>query len=96
MTAPSPKYRSQARILADILRAIYREGDAKPTRILYSANLSHDRLTKFLLQLKGMELIEEVSLNESERVYRLTEKGSTFLKEFKKVEEFAESFGLRL
>lgn len=95
MTAPGSKYRSQTRILADILRVIYREGDAKPTRILQSANLSHDRLTKFLDQLKGMGLIE-VSINESERVYRLTQKGSDFLREFRKIDEFAASFGLKL
>jgi predicted transcriptional regulator len=32
------------------------EGTAKPTRILYGANLSHERLTKYLeeLEVKGL------------------------------------------
>ena len=40
-------YRSKMRILVDMMRAIQGEGEegAGPTKILYAANLSHDRLT---------------------------------------------------
>ena len=38
-------YRSKMRILADMMRAIQSEGEegVGPTKILYAANLSHDR-----------------------------------------------------
>jgi len=93
MTGKTPKYRSQIKILADILHAIEREkGDAKPTHILYGANLSHDRLVKYLTQLKEQGLIQETGVSDR-TTYSLTDKGIEFLKEFRKVSQFAEAFG---
>jgi predicted transcriptional regulator len=87
------RYRSQIRIYADILRAIEREkGDAKPTHVLYGANLSHDRLVKYLAQLKEQGLIEEKGFSDR-MTYSLTDKGIVFLNEFKKISQFAEAFG---
>ncbi len=87
------RYRSQIRIYADILRAIEREkGDAKPTHVLYGANLSHDRLVKYLAQLKEQVLIEEKGFSDR-MTYSLTDKGIVFLNEFKKISQFAEAFG---
>lgn len=54
------KYRSEIKILADILRVIRREVRAKPTRIPYKANLSYDRLNKYLERLKSAGLIQEL------------------------------------
>jgi predicted transcriptional regulator len=87
-----PKYRSQMRIYVDMMRVIQREDNqAKPTRIMYGANLSHDRLLKYLEELKTLGVIEEVG--EGERFYRLTQKGIEFLNEFLRIERFAEAFG---
>jgi predicted transcriptional regulator len=81
------------RILADILQVIERErGNAKPTHILYGANLSHDRLMKYLMQLKELGLIKETVASDK-TVYSLTDKGEEFLKEFRKISKFAEAFG---
>ena len=93
MNAKPQKYRSQIRIFADILKAVGKEGlNAKPTHILYGANLSHDRLVKYLARLKERELIEE--RGDGEKVtYVLTEKGIEFLREFDKISRFAEAFG---
>jgi len=93
MMEKTAKYRSQIRIFADILHVIEKErGNAKPTHILYGANLSHDRLVKYLTQLKESGLIEEIG--DSDRTaYSLTDKGIEFLKEFRKVSQFAEAFG---
>ena len=89
------KYRSQFRIFVDILRVIQREGnEAKPTRILYGANLSHDRLVKYLEELKGLGVIQES--RPDEKVYGLTQKGIEFLDNFRKVEDFAGAFGFRI
>jgi len=87
--------RSKIRIIADILRVIERENGAKLTQILYGANLSYERLTGYLNELKAKGLIKEKRGDEGSRYY-LTEKGFRFLREFKKVEEFAKSFGIKL
>jgi len=93
MTEKTSKYRSQIRIVADILHAIEREkGNAKPTHILYGANLSHDRLVKYLTQLKEQDLIEETGVSDR-TTYSLTDRGAEFLREFRKVSQFAEAFG---
>lgn len=93
MTEKPAKYRSQIRIYADILLVIEREkGNAKPTHVLYGANLSHDRLVKYLAQLKEQGLVEEEGVSDR-TTYSLTDKGIEFLNQFKKVSQFAEAFG---
>ncbi|MHA1924995.1 MAG: winged helix-turn-helix domain-containing protein [Candidatus Thorarchaeota archaeon] len=91
-------YRSKMRILADMMRAIQSEGEdgAGPTKILYAANLSHDRLTQYLDELVEKELVIETGDGESNRVYHLTEKGREFLREFVKMEKFSEAFGIEI
>ena len=87
------KYRSKGRIFADILRAVQADGPAKVTHILYKANLSHDRLTKYLVQLEETGLI--LKEQEGDRsAYSITDKGKKFLMEFRKMEEFADAFAL--
>jgi len=93
MSQKLPKYRSQMRIYVDIMRVVQREENhAKPTRILYGANLSHDRLVKHLDELKTLGVIEEVP-DGDDRFYRLTQKGIEFLSQFRSVERFAGAFG---
>jgi predicted transcriptional regulator len=86
------------RILADMMRAIQSEGEegAGPTKILYAANLSHDRLTQYLEELVKKELIQETDLGDNNRAYLLTEKGRDFLREFVKMEKFSEAFGIEI
>jgi predicted transcriptional regulator len=86
------------RILADMMRAIQSEGEegAGPTKILYAANLSHDRLTQYLDELVEKELVEEMGSDNSNRSYSLTEKGREFLKEFLRIERFSEAFGIEI
>ena len=96
MTQKLPKYRSQMRIYIDVMRVIQREDNrAKPTRILYGANLSHDRLLKYLEELKTLGVIEEVA-NEDDRFYKLTQKGIEFLNQFRAIEGFAGAFGFAI
>jgi len=85
--------RSQARVIVDILLTIQREGKAKPTHILYKANLSHKLLASHLNSLLSKQFIEKVE--ERKNVfYRLTPKGSEVISEFKKMEKLALAFGL--
>jgi predicted transcriptional regulator len=95
LVKPTMKYRSQMRIYVDIMRVIQREGnEAKPTRILYGANLSHDRLVKYLEELKTLGVIQESGTDD--KIYSLTQKGIEFMNNFRKVESFASAFGFRI
>ena len=91
-------YRSKMRILADMMRAIQKEGEegAGPTKILYAANLSHDRLTQYLEELLEKELIKWLDPDNNNRIYFLTEKGREFLREFIRIERFSEAFGIEI
>jgi predicted transcriptional regulator len=93
--ATGSRYSSKGRIFADILRAVKESGRAKPTHILYKANLSHDRLTKYLGMLEESQLV--VKCVDGDKVeYSITEKGEQFLVEFRRMEQFAEAFGLEI
>jgi predicted transcriptional regulator len=96
MTQKTPKYRSQMKIYVDIMRVIQREENrAKPTRILYGANLSYDRLLKHLDELKTLGVIEEI-VESDDRFYKLTQKGIEFLNQFRAIERFATAFGFAI
>jgi predicted transcriptional regulator len=90
------KYRSQMKIFADMLEAIESDGGkALPTRIMFKANLSYDRLEKYLSDLMQLGLVEE--LRDGDKVvYGLTGKGVDYLVEFRRVMEFAKAFGITL
>ena len=89
------RYRSKGRIFADILRAVKESGRAKPTHILYKANLSHDRMTKYLGMLEDSQLLTK-NVDGDKVEYSITEKGEQFLVEFKRMEQFADAFGLEI
>jgi predicted transcriptional regulator len=92
---PTAKYRSQLRIYVDMMHVIQRENNqAKPTRILYGANLSHDRLVKYLEELESLGVIQESGTED--KVYGLTQKGIEFLNNFRRVESFASAFGFTI
>lgn len=90
------EYRSKTRIYADILNSMLKHGGKSgPTRILYGANLSYDRLMKHLRQLIELGLVQEEKVG-NEVIFKLTDKGRTFVLEFVKVEKFAEAFGITI
>jgi predicted transcriptional regulator len=89
------EYRSRTRILLDILRAVRDEKVAAVTRLLFLANLSHDRLTGYLKELQEKGWVREDS-NENRRVFELTEEGRAVLLEIERVARFMDDFGLGL
>jgi predicted transcriptional regulator len=89
----SERPRSALKIYLDILVTVRDEGNTKPTRILYRANLSHDRLVKYLGELTGKGLLEEKQ-DEDSKYYILTQKGLEFINQVKKAEAFVMGFGL--
>jgi len=93
--AQGEKQRSVLRISLDILNTVRDEGDAKPTHILYKANLSHERLVRYLDDLTSKGLIEMKQDGEN-RTYNLTPKGVSFLIEMRRAESFVQGFGLTI
>ncbi len=96
MSRNHKEYRSKARIYADMLSSILKHGGRSgPTRILYGANLSYDRLIKHLGQLIELGLVQEEEEGD-DVVFKLTDKGRNFILEFSKVTKFAEAFGITI
>jgi predicted transcriptional regulator len=84
--------RDRIDMIISILEAIEGEGKkAKPTHILYKANLSHKLMKRYLNELKNKGFIIE---NEDNKNIILTDTGIKFLSELRKMKRFIESFGL--
>ena len=84
--------RESLQVIHDILKAI-QIGKTKPTHIMYKANLSHQMLEQYLKELISKSLITEQT-NPKGRTYALADKGRGYLKEYKLITGFMESYGL--
>ena len=76
--------RSKLEIMLKVLTAI-RDGENKPTRIMYAANMSWNPTQKVLAKLVGEDLIrvtEKPGNKRAKKRYELTEKGSNVLRYF--------------
>lgn len=74
--------------------AIVNKGGAiKPTHLLYKSNLSHTLMKEYVAELTAKKLIEEQPLKRGKN-FTITEKGRKFSREYKKMKEFQEAFGL--
>lgn len=88
------KKRERLDIIKDILKTIRGNRQIKPTRLLYSSNLSPQMFKEYINELIAKGFIKlEVDDNEK-KTFSLTKKGSDFLMEYKVIEEFIENFGL--
>ena len=97
MTGRRGRYRSRLRIMVDILSVIAEEGGpVGPTRILYGANLSHERLVRYLAEMEEKGLIERLTGEEGRVRYAITNKGRRLLREIRRIEEFLQAFGLEI
>ncbi len=86
--------RGRIDIIYDILKAIQAKGGTiKPTHLLYKSNLSHKRLKLYLDELKAKQLVEEVTIKKKTMI-KITDQGLEFFKNFKRIKEFTEAFGL--
>lgn len=92
-----PSYRTQVRIIADVLRTAKDNGSdgVGVTLLLRKANLSYGRLLKIVSTLVASGLMEEVMIEKTSR-YKISNKGVEFLQAYVHFEEFANSFGLGL
>ena len=91
--------RSRLELVFDILQSIQNKGGTiKPTHLMYKSNLSHKLLNSYLEELISKEMIQILEIEGKKKkiskVVSLTEKGSGFLAEFRRIREFTEAFGL--
>lgn len=89
------KYRSRIQIMADILKVIQDRRKARLTHILYGANLSYERLKKYLNELIQKGLVKEEK-EDNVNYYIITQRGIEFLKAYEKIKKFSEAFGIYL
>lgn len=83
--------RSRLELLITVLQAI-KSGKAKPTRIMYEANLSWTLLKDVLSSLETQDLVEGIDASESgdkrtSKIYKITEKGEHLIKYFHNAEQ---------
>ena len=87
--------RDRIAIMNDMLEFIRSKGDkAKPTQIMYKANLSHTMLQEYMKELLEKQLVTEQKSKDEKRTYTLTPKGFEFLKDYKQMKGFLESYDL--
>lgn len=81
--------RSKLEIMINVLNVI-QDGETKPTRIMYGANLSWKICSEILDSLVSQELVETIDISESTRrrdkrtntMYLITPKGQNVLRYF--------------
>jgi len=85
--------RERLEIIRDILSSIKEKRHIKPTRLLYTSNLSPQMFKKYIGDLLEKGLIEDM-VEKKSKYFLLTDKGIQFLKEYKTVVNFIENFGI--
>ena len=90
-------YRSQVRVIADLLRAVRDDSEdgAKVTVLLRKANMSYSRMIELTEQLVENGLLVKIPI-ERGSLYKLSDKGREFLSSMETFEEYAEAFGLKI
>jgi predicted transcriptional regulator len=82
--------RSKTEIYIDVLSVI-KNGESRPTRIMYSTNLSWAPLRRLLESLLEQNLIEAAEVGQddgrSKNLYKITEKGESVLTYFSKCKD---------
>ena len=88
------KKRERLEVIKDILNSIKTKRQIKPTRLLYSSNLSPQMFKTYINELITKGFINlDIDKNEK-KTFSLTKKGYEFLNEYKVIENFIENFGL--
>ncbi len=87
--------RDRITIMNDMLEFIRdKNGKAKPTHIMYKANLSNEMLNEYLKELISKQFILEHTDKDKKRTYSLTDKGYKFLAEYNQMKGFLASYDL--
>lgn len=87
--------RDKISIMNDILEFIReKNGKAKPTHIMYKANLSNEMLNEYIKELLIKEFIKEHKDKDERRTYSLTDRGYAFITDYKQMKSFLASYDL--
>ncbi len=87
--------RDRLEIIHDILEVIRDRGpNVKSTHIMYKSNLSHKMLTDYLTELIEKEFILLQEDKKGKKIYRLSNKGYGYLKDYAAIRGFIDSYGL--
>ncbi len=87
--------RDRLEIIRDILRAIReKDGKAKPTHVMYRANLSHKMLVQYTKELLKKGMITEVEDSKGKKSFKIKDKGFEYLKDYSMIRGFVDSYGL--
>lgn len=87
--------RERTAIIHDILKAIQKTGGkAKPTHVLYKSNLSSQMLKEYIAELMKKGFIEKQIGKSNSWVYVITDKGYRYVKDFRVIKNFMESYDL--
>jgi predicted transcriptional regulator len=88
------KKRERLEVIRDILKSIKNSRDIKPTRLLYSSNLSPQMFKEYINELIAKGFIKLEIDKDEKKTFSLTLKGQNFLLEYRAIEKFVENFGL--
>jgi len=86
--------RTRVDIILDMLKCISeKNGQIKPTHLMYKSNLSYVQMKEYLNEMKSKGLISE-SLEKEKKMIIITKKGKDFLSSIVQMREFQKTFGL--
>lgn len=88
------KKRERLGVIRDILKTISDKRHIKPTRLLYSSNLSPQMFKVYINELIQKGFIKLEVDAKDKKNFSLTKKGRDFLQEYRVIENFVENFGL--
>ncbi len=88
------KKRERLNVIKDILDAIQKNRQIKPTRLLYASNLSPQMFKDYINELISKKFIRLDIDDKEKKTFSLTKKGNDFLQEYKVIDNFIENFGL--
>jgi predicted transcriptional regulator len=79
--------RSKLEIYVDILKVLAHRGPLKLTHVMYKANVNCSVLKEYLDFLTKQGLVEEKIIGKERKVYAITQRGVTVLKQFRELKE---------
>lgn len=88
------KKRERLEVIRDILKSIRDTRNIKPTRLLYSSNLSPQMFKEYINELIEKKFIQIEVHKDEKKTFSLTKKGYDFLEQYRTIENFVEDFGL--
>jgi len=88
------KKRERLEVIKDILESIRQNRQIKPTRLLYSSNLSPQMFKDYINELISKNFIKLDVDKKDKKTFSLTKKGMEFLQEYRVIRNFIENFGL--